>query len=69
MTGANNDINVKIDWPLSDGHSVSMKATRQLTDTEWQNLMRLLRLAKPGFVRASLQAAVPCPQGDSADDA
>ena len=44
---------VEVKWPLHDGHSVTIIASRQLDKTEFLQVMRLLEMAEPAFVKES----------------
>ncbi len=46
---------VKVAWPLSDGHKFTIEATRQLSESEFRTLERLIRMAKPAFTKAAQQ--------------
>ncbi len=45
---------VKLDWPLEDGHVFSFSASRRLSELEYKTLMKLLQMAKSTIIKAPI---------------
>ena len=48
---------VNVEWPLHDGHTFAFCASRRLTESEYETLVRLLQLAKPGLIESPTEPA------------
>jgi hypothetical protein len=47
---------VKVEWPLEDGHVFSFSASRRLSELEYKTLLKLLQLAKPAIIKSPIVA-------------
>ncbi len=48
---------VKIEWPLHDGHTFTIRASRRISNEEFRTLEKLIRLAKAAFVETPIVAS------------
>ncbi len=45
---------VKLDWPLEDGHVFSFSTSRQLSEVEYKTLLKLLQMAKTTIIKTPI---------------